>query len=398
MLQVFAPLRIRDYRRLWWGQVVSVIGDKVTQIAMAILVFTLTGSVMQMGIMLAVSALPAALFGLPAGVYVDRWDRRTTMIVSDVVRAAVVVAIPFVAPYGVGWVYALAFVSSTVALFFVPAKRALIPDLVSNDDLVAANSLDNASESIAELVGLGIGAGLVATIGYRWAFTIDGITFLVSAATIAMIGFRQERRALAEEGPDFVAETFAGIKAIWTNDVLRQLSGIYITSAMFAAAAIAVVYALALKTFSAGAPGIALLDASTAIGMLLGAALIGRTAPGRLGLKFLAGLTAFGLAFAAVGLTVNLWSAMVLLAAAGVANMFFFIPATTLFQTRSDAGVRGRVLAANTTGTRISMVVGILVAGALGDRYPIAWIAVAIGALAVCASVIGWTRAALRAA
>ena len=398
MLQVLAPLRVRDYRRLWVGQVISVVGDKVNQIAMAIMVFAVTNSVLQMGIMLGVTALPAALFGLPAGVYVDRWNRRITMIVSDLIRGAVVVAIPFVIRYGVWWVYALAFLSSTVALFFLPAKRSLIPDLVPDSDLVAANSLDNASESIAELVGLGLGAGLVATIGYAWAFTLDGITFLLSAIMIASIGFRQERLPFAETEPDFLAETVAGVSAIWTNDVLRQLSGIYITSAMFASAAIAVVYALALKTFAAGAPGIALLDAATAVGMLLGAALIGRSAPGHLGVKFLGGLTAFGVAFATVGFAGSIWIAMVLLMLAGVANMFFFIPATTLFQTRVDASVRGRVLAANTTGTRISMVIGIIAAGALGERYPIKSVAIAVGILAVAASAIGWTRRALREA
>ena len=72
---VLAPLRSADYRRLWIGQVVSVVGDKINQIAMAIVVYAITGSMLQMGIMLGVTALPAALIGIPAGAYVDRWDR-----------------------------------------------------------------------------------------------------------------------------------------------------------------------------------------------------------------------------------------------------------------------------------------------------------------------------------
>ena len=92
---VSAPLRAPDYRRLWVGQVVSVVGDKINQIAMAIMVYALTGSMLQMGIMLGVTALPAALFGVVAGVYVDRWDRRRTMVSADLIRAAAVLAIPF---------------------------------------------------------------------------------------------------------------------------------------------------------------------------------------------------------------------------------------------------------------------------------------------------------------
>jgi predicted MFS family arabinose efflux permease len=102
--------------------------------------------------------------------------------------------------------------------------------------------------------------------------------------------------------------------------------------------------------------------------------------------------------FSLVALASSLWSAMVLLTAAGIANMFFFIPATTLFQTRSDASVRGRVMAANTTATRIAMVLGIVAAGAVADRVPINTVIVVIGFSAILAAAFGWTSVALRRA
>jgi MFS family permease len=395
---VVAPLRIADFRRLWLGQVVSVIGDKIHTIAMAMMVYAITGSMLQMGVMLGVTLLPAALFGLPAGVYVDRWDRRKTMMIADIIRAAVVVSIPYVVGYGIGWAYVLAFIASTVSLFFVPAKRALIPDLVGTDQLMAANSLDNASEAIAELVGLGLGAAIVATIGYSWAFTIDGITFLVSAASISMIRYRQPQLVLPAEKPDFVSETLQGIRTIWASDVLRPLSGVYVTSAVFASASIAVCYALALERYKAGAPGLALLEGASAVGMLAGAILVGRTGSGRAGAKFLAGTAMFGFVFALVALAASIWTAVALLVASGIANMFFFIPATTLFQTRSEAPVRGRVMAANTTATRIAMVLGIVMAGAMADQVPVNTLIVIIGGSALMAAGFGWTRVALRRA
>lgn len=393
-----APLRIADFRRLWLGQVVSVVGDKIHTIAMAMMVYTITGSMLQMGVMLGVTLLPAALFGLPAGVYIDRWDRRQTMLVSDLIRAGVVVIIPLVVGFGIWWAYALAFIASTVSLFFVPAKRSLIPDLVGTDQLMAANSLDNASESIAELVGLGLGAAIVATIGYSWAFTIDSLTFLASAGSIALIRFRRPIDPLYAEEHEFLAETFEGVRAIWASDVLRPLSAVYVTSATFAAASIAVCYALALQRFNAGAPGIALLDGASAVGMLAGAVLVGREGSGRAGAKFLAGMALFGFVFALVAIASSIWTAMVLLAASGIANMFFFIPATTLFQTHSESKVRGRVMAANTTATRIAMVLGITVAGAFADKVPLNTIIAVIGFSAVAAAGLGWTQVALRRA
>ncbi len=396
--RTLAPLRIVDYRRLWIGQVVSVIGDKINQIAMALMVFAVTGSMLQMGIMLGVTVLPAALFGMPAGVFVDRWDRRRTMLAADLIRAAVVVSIPFVVPHGIGWAYALAFVASTLALFFVPAKRSLIPDIVPEGELMAANSLDNASEAIAEIAGLAIGAGIVATVGYAWAFTLDGVTFLVSAGTIAMIGFRQPQLPFTGEREDFVAETLAGARAIANNDVLRQLFSIYVPSALFGAASMAVCYALALQRYRAGAPGLALLDAASAVGILIGSVLVARSGPSRPGAKFLFGVTLFAPAFALVALANSIWTAAALIVVTGIANMFFFIPAITLFQTLPDSSVRGRVMAANTTATRVMMVLGLMGTGALADKVALPILVVAVGLTALLAAGFGWTQRALREA
>jgi MFS family permease len=393
-----APLRTADYRRLWVGQVVSVIGDKINQIAMAMMVFAITGSMLQMGIMLGVTVLPTALFGLPAGVYVDRWDRRRTMLVADVLRAAVVVAIPFVVRFGIGWAYALAFVTATLALFFVPAKRSLIPDLVPGDDLMAANSLDNASEAIAELIGLAAGAAIVATIGYSGAFAADAATFLVSAAMIAMIRFRQPQLPFPAPREDFAAETLAGVRSIFTNEVLRELFSVYVASALFAAAAIAVCYALALERYRAGAAGLALLDAASAVGILVGSVLVARSGPGRLGMKFLIGVTVFAPVFALLVFAHNIWIAAVLIAAAGVMNMFFFIPATTLFQTLADSSVRGRVMAAVATATRIMMAIGLVLAGALAEKISLSLVIIGVGLVALLVAGIGWTLRALREA
>ena len=182
-----APLRHADYRKLWLAQSVSVIGDKLNQISLAMLVFERTGSMLQIGAVLAVTVLPAAFLSLPAGALVDRWDRRKTMIASDVLRALCVVLIPFAADWNILAVYALAFASSTVSLFFQPARLSLIPDVVGEEELMAANSLDNASFAVSELLGLAVGGVVVAAVGWRVAFFADAATFIVYAALVAAI-------------------------------------------------------------------------------------------------------------------------------------------------------------------------------------------------------------------
>jgi MFS family permease len=132
--------------------------------------------------------------------------------------------------------------------------------------------------------------------------------------------------------------------------------------------------------------------------MLAGAMLVGRSGSDRSGAKFLAGMAMFGFVFSLVAVASSIWTAMALLAFGGIANMFFFIPATTLFQTRADPAVRGRVMAATTTATRIAMVLGIVVAGAVADKVPINALIVVIGFSAMAAAGLGWTRVALRQA
>ena len=285
-----------------------------------------------------------------------------------------------------------------MSLFFVPAKRSLIPDIVSPNQLMAANSLDNGSEAIAEIVGLALGAAIVASVGYSWAFTIDGITFLVSAGSIALIRYRKPFDPLYSEEHDLRRRDARGraghLGERRAPPAHRRLRG----ERDLRRGVDRRCYALALQRFDAGAPGIALLDGASAVGMLVGAVLVGRAGPGRAGAKFLAGMALFGFVFSLVALASSLWSAMVLLTAAGIANMFFFIPATTLFQTRSDASVRGRVMAANTTATRIAMVLGIVAAGAVADKVPINTVIVVIGFSAILAAAFGWTSVALRQA
>jgi len=221
---VLTPLKRADFRSLWIAQTVSIVGDKINQVGLSIMVFQLTGSLTQMGIVFAITFLPAALFGLIAGPLVDRWDRRRTMISADLLRAGFVsgMAVVAVTAMPVGWkitlVYLLAFVSSTVALFFEPSRMALIPAVVSQDELMAANSLDMTTSSISELLGIGFGGALVATIGYGTAFWVDAITFLISAGFVLAVGHRALARALPKLSLSVIRDDLrAGLERIRTT-------------------------------------------------------------------------------------------------------------------------------------------------------------------------------------
>ncbi|MBN2404113.1 MAG: MFS transporter [Coriobacteriia bacterium] len=396
--RLWVPLRSKDYRMLWLGQLVSVVGDKVNQIAMGILVYEATGSMLQMGVMLAISTLPAALFGLPAGAFVDRSDRRATMIAADLLRAGLVLSIPLVVKLGIPAVYAVAFLVSTISLFFEPAKLSLIPEIVPEDELMAANSLDNATMSVSELFGLAFAGALVAILGYKVAFFLDAATFVISAVFVSFISFREVRQIVEQERIRLVEDIMRGLRHINDVPLLKDLMGVYAIAAMGVAASVTAVYLLALQRYNAGAPGLAILDSAITIGLLLGSFSVGRTTTEASGRKFLLGLCAFGLFFGAVALAPSVAIAVPLLLVGGIANMWFQVPMATMIQKSSSGALRGRVFAAKATVSRLFTVVGFIGAGLLAERIGLGVAIAIIGGMVLVTGLAGFSRHALRTA
>jgi predicted MFS family arabinose efflux permease len=180
-------LRAPDFRRLLGAQAISGLGDWMATVALMALIFELTGSAVAVGAMLAIRMGPGAIAGPLAAQAARRWDRRKTMLAMDLVRVAVVVAIPLVR--NVGWVLVWVFVLESATLVYLPARDALVPDLVERRDLRVANGLVLG----AQYGGLPVGAGLFAV-----------FVTIAAGLTVSLPGGRL--------GPVFVADavTFLG--------------------------------------------------------------------------------------------------------------------------------------------------------------------------------------------
>src|ERR671910_2426024 len=210
---MLAVLRQRDFSLLWFGGVLSVIGDYFLFIALPFFVYERTGSVLATGAMFAAETMPRLLFGSVAGVFVDRWDRKKTMVISDLSRALILVPLLVVAAGGpLGLVYAVAFVESSVSMFFLPAKSATIPNLVAERDLTAANSLNQLTEEIPSLVGALLGGALLGVVGLSGLVLLDITTYLASALLIFLI--RASTAAAPDEEPEVTPEVAV---SAWAN-------------------------------------------------------------------------------------------------------------------------------------------------------------------------------------
>ncbi len=180
--------RNRSFRQLWLGQVVSQMGDWFNTIALYTIILKLTGSGRDVGLLLVARFVPSFLFGPISGVVADRFSRQKIMIVSDLLRALVVLGFLFVRRADQLWIiYVLTVFQLGLSTFFEPAKTAAIPSIVEDRELVAANAISSVTWSAMLTIGAAIGGMITGWFGTDVAFVLDAATYLLSAALIASI-------------------------------------------------------------------------------------------------------------------------------------------------------------------------------------------------------------------
>lgn len=184
-------LRNRNFVALWIGQVISEFGDRLNQMALiASIYYGMSGTpIFRLAILLSFTIIPVFLVGPIAGVYVDRWNKKHTMLGSDILRGLLVLLIPlFLIKLKLAFpVYIVVFLIFSVSRFFIPAKLGIIPDIVPQKNLLLANSLSTTTRLIAAIVGLGLGGLIVDIFGVKSGFYIDSGTYFLSALAILFI-------------------------------------------------------------------------------------------------------------------------------------------------------------------------------------------------------------------
>ena len=186
-------------------------GDRLAMVAFPWLVYKSTGSALSTGGIFALYTLPYVLFGAFAGVLIDRFNKRTVMVVADVLRFGLVLLVPWAAQWSLPAVYVLSFLMASAAVFFDPSKLAIVPDIVPRDKLMRANSLLSTGENLTEVVGYGLAGITLSQVSTTTAFRIDGATFLVSAVALIAMRYRAPLREAAERvGESFWSELREG--------------------------------------------------------------------------------------------------------------------------------------------------------------------------------------------
>jgi MFS family permease len=262
------------FRRLWFGQTVSMFGSQVTILALPLTaVLFLHASTFQVGLLTTAGFAPFLLIGLPAGVWVDRVRRKPVMIAADATRTLVLASIPVT--YGLGMLtlaqlYLVAFIHGVAAVFFDVAYFSLVPGLVGREHVVEANAKLQASVSVAEVSGPAAAGFLIGLLSAPVAFLADAASFAVSALSLLIIRDREpapehaQRRRLRAE----IAE---GLRFVGRQPILRMTTGCSATSNLFVAAVLSISVVFLVRQVHVGASTIGVLMSLGAIGGLVGA-------------------------------------------------------------------------------------------------------------------------------
>lgn len=381
--------RNKDFRQVWLGQVVSQMGDWFNTIAIYSIVLKLTGSGRAVGLVLVARFLPTVVVGPLSGVIADRFSRRTIMIVSDVLRAFVVLGFLFIRrPEQVWLVYVLTVLQLVCSSFFEPARTAVIPSIVSERELVAANAISSVTWSSMLTLGAAIGGLITGAFGTDAAFVLDSLTYFASAALIAVVRLPERtprtKSKLTIAKALGIEQTIEGARYVIGRP--RVLAMLLVKPAWgLGGGILALLAVFGEKVFpvgGSGATGIGILYAARGIGTAIGPIVMRRFAGETrermqtgIGISFLIG----GVFYIAFGAATNFTLALVMLFIAHAGGSIVWVNSTVLLQRIVKDDFRGRVFATEFMLLTLTMAASNYATGELLDRFGYSPRAVTIG-------------------
>jgi Na+/melibiose symporter-like transporter len=365
----------RNYRLLLSAGVVSLTGDAIMAVGLTYYVYAVTGSTLASGMTLLAALLPQITLGSIAGVFVDRWDRRRTMIATNLLLAAGLMPLLFVHGAHQIWiVYLVALWEGAVEQLFAPAEAALVPNLVAEPDLVAANALNNQNRDISRLVGAALGGVIAAVGGIAMLTLVDAATFVIAAALLAAM--RHVDAAAPADAIDvhplraLVREWSEGLGLTVASRTLRTLLICFAITCVGEGVLGTLIAPWVRDILHGSGETYGLIVSVQAIGGIAGglaAGVIGR----RISPQVLLGWCS--VAFGAIDLVlflypvvhVAVWPAIVFMIAVGTPGALMNAGRMALLQTSTQDASRGRVMGAMYATMGVGLLIGVGVAASL---------------------------------
>jgi MFS family permease len=351
-------LKIRNFRLLWIGEGISLLGDQFFLIALPWLVLSLTGNALAVGTVLATAGIPRALFMLLGGALTDRFTPRKLMINSNVVRMALtglLAALVLTDLIQLWMLYTLALLFGLADAFFFPAQTSIVPQIVRKDQLQAGNAMIQGTATLSLFVGPILAGGLISwfdsgathsTSGIAFAFALDSLSFLGS---ISMLSLMRIQSTLPEKTDGGVLNSIrAGLAFVWKDATLKIVFALVAGINLLIVGPVFVgVPVIAKMRFAEGAAAFGLIMSVFGGGSLLGIVLAGvlpKPSSRRLGTVLLMVMSVMGIGLAVIGIAPTALVAAIASLAMGAANGYNNILLITWLQTRIDPAMTGRIM------------------------------------------------------
>lgn len=371
-LSIRDVMQIPAFRRLWAGQLVSLFGDFLAIFAvLSFATFDLHATATQITYITVSFLVPFAFFGPIAGVFVDRWNLKRTMIISDLIRAVLVVLL--IRASNIYAIYAVLMTMSFVSTFFVPAQSVTLRTLVPPNGLMSANALMQQAMQVIRIVTPALAGALVGWFGAYVCYLIDTSSFLFSALMIAPLAINRVITPAASDKKtsvgSIVSEFGAGMKFILTHAnisfvILALTAGMFAISCFGPLVAVFVRDNLKADEFVFGA-----VNSLIGVGMILCTIAIGKFAQSRSKSKMvIEGLLVIGVSVAVMAAFGNIPMSAVGMFGIGVGSGLIMIPSMTLIQTETPMEMVGRVSSSVWSLLSIAQVVGLVFSGSLAAK------------------------------
>lgn len=357
----------KNYRLFWGGQVVSLLGTWMQRIAMAWLVYRLTNSPLMLGMVEFVTQMPAFLVAPMAGVYLDRWDRRRTLIITQILFMLQALTLAYLVLSGnvrIWHVILLSIFFGVIAAFDQAGRQTFLKDIVViREDIGNAIALNSTMFNAGRLIGPAVAGITIALVGEGWCFFINGITFITILFALHRIKILPEPEM---EHPGVLESFKEGIRYTWSTFPIRTIL-LVLGLVGFAGLPYTVLLPVfARDVFNGDARILGFLTSCTGFGALYGAFYLAhrRAVLGMERVMLLALLSA-GSAFLLIALVQQLYAAMFLIIFVGFGFMAVFAAGNTILQTLVADDKRGRVMAIYTMTYNGMTPVGALISGAV---------------------------------
>ena len=384
-------LRARNYRLFFSGQTVSLIGTWMTRIATSWLVYRLTGSAVLLGVVGFAGQIPAFVLGPFAGVWVDRWDRHRTLVVTQVLsmlQSFALAALALTNLITIPQLIWLSLAQGVINAFDMPARQAFVVQMIENrEDLGSAIALNSSMVNAARLIGPSIAGLIIAASSEGYCFLIDGVSYI--AVIVSLLAMRITRLPAARKSTPMVHELregwryatrFAPIRNILLLLALVSLVGIPYT---------VLVPIFAAKVLHGGADTLGFLMGASGVGALCGAAVLAaRRSVLGLGRVIPLAAAAFGVGLIGFGLSHLLWLSLAMMLITGGAMMQQLAASNTILQTIVEEDKRGRVMSFYSMAFMGMAPFGSLFAGFLAQRIGAPYTLVVSGV--VCIASAAW--------